>query len=364
MKKDNKTWSISELLKKRHQINFPDYQREPTIWNRSDKQRLIDSIVRGFDIASLYLYDNGDDTYDCIDGRQRISAIKSFYGGVEGEDVGFPYKVMNEIYDDNYDNEYKSLEGKSFADIKALHGEVAKKFVTNFEDDRLTVVILSDSSRPEEFNLQFTRLNLGVIINSGEKLNAMMGDMRDVCFKKLAKNKFLKSVNIPTRRYAQEQLSAQILAQVFSLEKAQDESKEFTKVRYIDLQKFFKDNMHLDPAQKEWIRKLEHIMDLLVDNQMPTLRSRSMVLSLVLLAYKLPLTNEEAGQFVEFSKEFVTKFRKEVKRMSEGNNIECPYLFDFQRHLSQGSVEKSAIMKRHKILEKSYNHWIKWNNLP
>jgi len=108
------------------------------------------------------------------------------------------------------------------------------------------VVILSDSARPEEFNLQFIRLNLGTIVNSGEKLNAMVGDLRDICFNKLVNNRFLQSVNIPTRRYARAQLAAQIVAQVFSVEKAREEGvEEFTRVRHADLQKFFKEKPNL-----------------------------------------------------------------------------------------------------------------------
>lgn len=73
---------------------------------------------------------------------------------------------------------------------------------------------LSDSSRPEEFNLQFTRLNLGAIINSGEKLNAMVGDLRDECFTNqgIGQHAFLDKIKIPTRRFAKEGVAAQILA--------------------------------------------------------------------------------------------------------------------------------------------------------
>jgi len=96
------------------QIKFPEYQREPTIWHLNAKQRLIDSIVRKFDIASIYLYKYDDQTFDCIDGRQRILAINSFFGK-EGEDSGFPYKPMNEIYDDN--SEFESLGGESYKEM-------------------------------------------------------------------------------------------------------------------------------------------------------------------------------------------------------------------------------------------------------
>ncbi len=359
MKKKTDVWPISKLRKKT--INFQVYQREPTVWGRSAKQRLIDSIVRGFDIGSIYLYDNEDGTFDCIDGRQRISAIRSFFNDDDHADAGFSYQAMNEIYDDAT-NTFASLEGKGFAEIKGLDEDKdAKAFVKILNDFKLTVVILSDSARGEEFNLQFTRLNLGVIINSGEKLNAMIGDMRDVCFDRLARHSFLQSINIPTRRYAQAQLAAQIVAQVFALE---GESGEFARVRYVDLQRFFKDRTDLDPKAGGWIDKLEESMDLLNKQMLPVLRSRSIVLSLVLFAYKLPLSESEAQRFADFVTEFVDGLKDHVARIAAGEGMKCQYLFEFQKHLSQGSVEQLAIERRHEILEQCYQHWMEHNRLP
>ena len=54
MKKTISTWSVEDLREKFPQINFPEYQREPNLWSLLDKRRLIDSMVRQFDIASLY----------------------------------------------------------------------------------------------------------------------------------------------------------------------------------------------------------------------------------------------------------------------------------------------------------------------
>ena len=240
MRKRTSFWTISDLRKKIHQVSFPEYQREPSIWLRSAKQRLIDSIVREFDVASIYFYNKGDDTWDCVDGRQRIAAIMSFldqnYADIE--DAGFPYKVMNEIYDDELDHVFAPLSGRSFAEINNLASSgnaTAAEFVDVLMQYRLTVVELSDSVRAEEFNLQFTRLNLGAIINSGEKLHAMVGELRNICFDDLATSPFLASINIPTRRFAREQLAAQILAQVIAIEKAReaDRAREFARVRHI-----------------------------------------------------------------------------------------------------------------------------------
>ena len=60
--------------------------------------------------------------------------------------------------------------------------KVAKRFIDQFQSYELTFVELSDSTIEDEFNLQFTRLNLGKIINSGEKLHAMVGEASGCVF--------------------------------------------------------------------------------------------------------------------------------------------------------------------------------------
>ena len=55
MDKKVESWSVQDLREHFSQIDFPEYQREPNLWTLVEKQRLIDSMMRRFDIASLYL---------------------------------------------------------------------------------------------------------------------------------------------------------------------------------------------------------------------------------------------------------------------------------------------------------------------
>ena len=371
MQKHTSFWTIAELEKKIHQISFPEYQREPSIWLRSAKQRLIDSIVREFDIASVYFYDKGDDTWDCVDGRQRIAAIMSFLNenAHDTEDAGFPYKVMNEIYDDDQDYAFAPLNGRSFSDINnaASCGDAtAEGFVRTLKQYQLTVVELCDSARAEEFNLQFTRLNLGAIINSGEKLNAMVGELRDICFNELAENPFLASIDIPTRRFAREQLAAQILAQVIAIEQARaaDRVREFTRVRHMDLQKLFKDNTQVSPETRTWVTRIGLVMNLLAEQSdsgsLPVLRSRAIVLSLVLLAYKEDISSPaDAERVARFATHFVRLLRSQVSQLASGRGVDDSYLYllEFQKHLTQASVEKPAVKARAECLERAFECW-------
>ena len=360
MKKKLAKWSVRTLRERFSQIDFPEYQREPNLWSLVEKQRLIDSMIRHFDIASLYFYQHEDNSIDCVDGRQRIGAIMSFLGGNPTDaDAKFQFRNLNEIYEDSSSIKFKSLEGETFSAIEKLsqdpQNQTAKSFVDELLDYKLTVVMLSGSNRPEEFNLQFTRLNLGTVINSGEKLHAMVGELRDVCFKELGEHPFLKGTNIPTRRYAREQVAAQILAQVFSL----SDTDEFTRTRHFDLQRLFKQNNTLNEEKRELVRKVSLLFELLAKSfrESDVLRNRAITVSTVLLAWMHEIKEpDDATELSKFTEYFVRQLKWQVRKGLQADR-DYYYLLEFQRNISQASAESNSVKARADLLRKEFDNW-------
>jgi len=341
-------------------INFPEYQREPNVWALVAKQRLVDSMLRQFDIAPLYLYDNEDGSYDCIDGRQRIGAILAFLGkNVDDADNGFALRTLNEIYTDQPPLR-AGVEGMTYSQIKteADKGDAAAaRLISEFGEYQLTVVQLSGSTRAEEFNLQFTRLNVGTILNSGEKLNAMVGDMREVCFGEegIGQHAFLERVNIPTRRFSREQLAAQILAQVFALK---EPPEEYVRTRHFDLSRFFKEQATLDEKRRGWVAEVRRTLDVLAAAFVTSnvLRNRAMTVSTVLLAWKANVTAQDAVAYASFIEEFLVRLNWQVQKDLFLDAEYHPFL-EFQRHVTQASVESKAVKARAVFLEQQRGLW-------
>ena len=69
------------LMFRNRQINLePGFQRQ-SVWTLSDRRRLIESIVAGYPLPSVFLYQRsprGRLTYDVIDGKQRLETILMF----------------------------------------------------------------------------------------------------------------------------------------------------------------------------------------------------------------------------------------------------------------------------------------------
>ena len=77
-----------------------DYQREK-IWSRKNQEDLLDSIVQDIDIPKIYLAkvkDNEQFEFDCIDGKQRMATLLSFFKPEKNEDNPLRIRVAGEKY--------------------------------------------------------------------------------------------------------------------------------------------------------------------------------------------------------------------------------------------------------------------------
>src|SRR4051812_16447994 len=77
--------SIDQILLafRNRQFNLtPGFQRK-SVWTFSDRKRLIQSILAGYPLPSIFLYQRdhkGKLIYDVIDGKQRLETILMFMG--------------------------------------------------------------------------------------------------------------------------------------------------------------------------------------------------------------------------------------------------------------------------------------------
>lgn len=353
MERDPQTLTIKELSERYPEIEFPEYQREPTVWNREQKQRLIDSMLRQFDIAAIYLYVRPDGGLECIDGRQRLNAIMSFLGvNPTDDDDGFPIRIQNEVAD-VYAGPIAALEGKQFGALGQTEQE-------QFLAYPVVTIFLSGSLAPDEFNLQFLRLNLGTLINAGEKLHAMVGSMRDLLFEsdRLGLHPFLSTIGVQTRRYAREQVAAQVALQVFT----KADTGEFTRARHFDLQRFLKQYAELtvnDPRVEQISRTLDVLWERAAGVG-PQLANRAICVSAITGAWDLELAADQgrADKFGEFLQTFLGRLRWQVANMKAfAPDERYGYLVEFQRNLTQAAVEKPAVTYRHRVLVSEFDAW-------
>lgn len=319
-----------------------DYQREK-IWSRADQENLLDSVVQDIDIPKIYLTkikERENFEFECVDGKQRMTTLLDFFKP-EPDETPLTVRIAGEKYS------YKRLKKELPA--------IAKKI----EKYGLTFVIYKNLEDEEFLREIFRRLQLGVRLNSGELLKTYSGTIRDFVYKEIGRNgPFVRHTSLSEKRFSRQFTVAQICINSFS----RNESHEFVRARYDDLAEFFKEKRDLgrnDPNLAR-IRKVLGLMDRHFGDRAGKISSRAVAVSAYLFSEQLYLEGRTkligafAGFFVALLKDISTNLEL-LSKYQEPNNPRI--LEEFQKYVSQASVEPYAIARRHEFLQKAFQHF-------
>lgn len=132
-------------------IIAPDFQRYE-VWKGKQASELVESVLMGIPIPSMYLFEARDGKKQVVDGRQRISTILKFLDG------GFKLKDLRILH---------NLNGCFFSDLDL-------KLQGIFEDYQLSFYIIQPPT-PERVKYDiFDRVNRGgTRLNNQEMRNAL-----------------------------------------------------------------------------------------------------------------------------------------------------------------------------------------------
>ena len=138
----------------------PDFQRGE-IWTLQKKQKLIDSILRGWKIPPIHVIHNNQSIDEVLDGQQRLAAIRDFYDNI----ICIDGKILPE------NSELIQLDGMHYRDLP-------KKWQRKFRQYSIVIIRLTEY-QPEEPAELFYRLNQPTALTSAEQRNAYIGVTRD-----------------------------------------------------------------------------------------------------------------------------------------------------------------------------------------
>jgi hypothetical protein len=191
MEVNKRQWPILSVCSIKARIDTnPDFQR-PAVWSTAQKQLLIDTILRGYDIPKFYWSktSKSPESYAVVDGQQRLRAIFDFIG----ERIGLP-------------RDADPIEGIPVAAMK--YSQLPEDLRLRFETYTLDVVVLSDTGE-EEVREMFLRLQNGTSLKAQEKRNAMPGNMRGFV-KNLVEHEFFARCNFSNSRFTHDHVAAQM----------------------------------------------------------------------------------------------------------------------------------------------------------
>jgi len=195
MKIKKRQLPISTICSWRDRIEEqPHFQRLPA-WTRVQKQLLIDSIIRKYEIPKIFwrMLPPGQLTrYKVIDGQQRLHAIWEFRNG----DLA--------LSPDSAPVSGTSIAGMTYKDLPL-------ELASEFDSYGVDIVIVEDAiqtDQQDEVREMFLRLQNGTALKAQEKRNAMRGAMRNFV-KELGQHRFFLNCRFGAGRFAFDRIAAQ-----------------------------------------------------------------------------------------------------------------------------------------------------------
>lgn len=328
MKTYIKPWPLYSVRMREPKIDpRPPYQRG-TVWSKSKKQLLMDTVLRNMDIPKLYLrtVNNPPYKFEVVDGQQRLRAIWEFCQGEYPLSPDCPPVHGHDVADKKFD-------------------ELPNDLVDDFQAYELSFVILEETTE-EEVEEMFTRLNNGETLTAAEKRNAIPGNMKEFV-KELTVHPFFQNVAFKNTRYAFDQVCAQMTLLELTGEPCD------TKAR--DLEKMYKERVKFDKngSVAKKIKRVLNFLDNAFPEKSPELRKQNAV-SLYLLASELMAKYAIGGKEAIMRDWFIQFENKRRVEQDKDEDERDHDLIRYQEKMMQAVDSKESIEFRHKILMTSF----------
>lgn len=185
MKMTTQKRALDKIYKRRDRYEIPDWQREE-VWGKPKRQKLIDSILRGWRLPKFYFLKASENEYEVVDGQQRLASIYEFLNG----ELKLP-------------SEAKSLYGGTTYD------DLSEKYSDAFDDFEIDIDEIEEAT-DEEIKEFFQRLQEGFPLSSSEKLNSVHSKLRNFARSLTKLPFFTETVDFKNKRYAHFDVAAKV----------------------------------------------------------------------------------------------------------------------------------------------------------
>lgn len=314
-------------------IKFDAWYQRPEVWSKQKKQKLIDSILHGYDIGVIYLrdIDHAEYDYEVLDGQQRLRAIDQFING--------EFKTKKSLSREIGRISYEELTERNELYPKWVAKELHFQKITQGNDRAVA-----------DF---FLRLQEGMDLNTAEILNAVIGEMRDQVIE-TAKHDFFDQLGISDKRFRHRLL----VAQAFNLEINGDfQNRSFPSMGRNTLRQMYR--IHRDQVPRNARNKVNRTLNLLNStfDDASFIRNQGDFLPVYMLARYLK-QNYSINAKEDTIGDFVTEFLSNVGEVDVQNAIdidpeERPY-YDYREARMSGALSSESFKIRFNVILGQY----------
>ena len=328
MKMTDHRRALDKIYKRRDRYDIPDWQREE-VWSKSRKQKLIDSILRGWRLPKFYflLTSDNPEEFEVVDGQQRLLAIWEFF-----------------------DNELPlSSESDSVTGGASLYEDLPDHLSDRFDDYEIDYDQIEGAYDDEDLKEFFQRLQEGLPLTSSEKLNSVHSKLRDFCRELSEHQFFTRKTSVSPRRYGY----FDIVAKVAALE-----IESITaSLRYNDLKSTFEAQKAFSESSSvaKRLRQTLGTLDLIFPGKDTRLRNRTIVQSVSTFVSSMTSTETarsraaDIGKFIDF---FLDELARQVVLGQEATDKD---FIQFQKTVN-ANVRSGPQTRQNILLRKLFVH--------
>jgi len=215
--------SFCKKLERGHIVLDPDWQRK-SIWTLQQKSLLIDSVLRDFEIPTIYLLEGekGDEgiPLEVLDGQQRLRALSEYRKG--------EYTLSGNLRHVKCNGQLIPIASLSFLDLP----EVLQIKIDDYQLSHVVFRNLSEEDRSEIFQ----RFQNGTPLTPAERRNALDTPLA-VVVRDLSVHSFLSACGMPNTRGQHYNIAAQCL--LHELVQSNVEQINFVSLANRALDRFF-----------------------------------------------------------------------------------------------------------------------------
>lgn len=262
--------SLLDSMNKETYINLtPPYQRRLR-WDRKRKSRLIESLLMNIPIPPVFLFEAELAKYEVMDGQQRLSTIREFFGNE------FPLNGLEK---------WSTLNGRRY-------GQLPSRIQSGLQRRSISAIILLAESDSEIKRFAFERLNTGgVRLNPQEIRNALHGGVFNDLLHELSRGELFTSIwNIPPRetneerhpsqrltsnRFYKQMLDCEIVLRFFTLAEPDEMSKSMRTSLDDTMKRYLTRDPDIERLRRQFTECLEAAHEIYREGTFRILRQRT-----------------------------------------------------------------------------------------
>lgn len=179
-----------------NEIYVPEYQRD-FVWDEQRQSKMIESIMLGLPIPSIFIAEDNSGRFEIVDGSQRIRTLSAF------------------IHDE--------LELVGLKKITSLNGNVFSALETSrkrkFKNTALSIIVLAETASEEMKNDLFERINKGadLLRNMEARKGIYHGLFTDFVYKECSVNEKFRSMIVLSKAVRNRQEYEELIVRFFAM---------------------------------------------------------------------------------------------------------------------------------------------------